>query len=61
MTLNVGVLNAGEGRNVILHTHKCKLRVRGENEKINNYMTEEALRRARGVALSSKLKSWGSR
>lgn len=49
---NVGVLNAGEGRNVIPSYAQMQIEVRGENEKINNYMTEEALRRARGVALS---------
>lgn len=50
--VNVGVLKAGEGRNVIPSYAEMQIEVRGENEKINNYMTEEALRRAKGVALS---------
>jgi len=50
--VNVGVLRAGEGRNVIPAYAEMQIEVRGENEKINNYMTEEALRRAKGVALS---------
>lgn len=50
--VNVGVLHAGEGRNVIPAFAEMQVEVRGENEKINNYMAEEALRRARGVALS---------
>lgn len=50
--VNVGVLKAGEGRNVIPAYAEMQVEVRGENEKINNYMTEEAMRRAKGVALS---------
>ncbi|GKX59363.1 amidohydrolase [Leminorella grimontii] len=50
--VNVGVLKAGEGRNVIPSFAEMQVEVRGENEKINNYMTEEALRRAKGVAQS---------
>ncbi|WP_058913370.1 amidohydrolase [Entomohabitans teleogrylli] len=50
--VNVGVLKAGEGRNVIPSFAEMQIEVRGENEKINNYMTEEALRRAHGVAQS---------
>lgn len=50
--VNVGVLRAGEGRNVIPSTAEMQIEVRGANEKINNYMIEEALRRAKGVALS---------
>lgn len=50
--VNVGVLRAGEGRNVIPAYAEMQIEVRGENEKINNYMTEEAIRRAKGVALS---------
>ncbi|ASD89703.1 amidohydrolase [Salmonella enterica] len=50
--VNVGMLKAGEGRNVIPAFAEMQIEVRGENEKINNYMTEEALRRAHGVAQS---------
>lgn len=50
--VNVGMLKAGEGRNVIPAFAEMQIEVRGENEKINNFMTEEALRRAHGVAQS---------
>lgn len=50
--VNVGVLRGGEGRNVIPSHAEMQVEVRGENEKINNYMCEEAMRRAKGVALS---------
>ncbi|EHJ5407395.1 amidohydrolase [Salmonella enterica subsp. enterica serovar Wedding] len=50
--VNVGVLHAGEGRNVIPAFAEMQVEVRGENEKINRYMAEEAMRRAKGVALS---------
>ncbi|EAY8211565.1 M20 family metallo-hydrolase [Salmonella enterica] len=50
--VNVGMLKAGEGRNVIPAFAEMQIEVRGENEKINNFMIEEALRRAHGVAQS---------
>ena len=50
--VNVGVLRGGEGRNVIPSHAQMQVEVRGENEKINNFMYEEAMRRAQGVALS---------
>ncbi|EIB6307443.1 amidohydrolase [Salmonella enterica] len=50
--VNVGMLKGGEGRNVIPAFAEMQIEVRGENEKINNYMTKEALRRAHGVAQS---------
>jgi aminobenzoyl-glutamate utilization protein A len=49
--INVGVLRAGEGRNVIPSTAEMQIEVRGETEKINAYMAEEVMRLARGVAL----------
>ncbi|MDR2869168.1 MAG: amidohydrolase [Deferribacteraceae bacterium] len=49
--VNVGVLKAGEGRNVIPSSAEMQIEVRGATEKINNYMVEEATRRAKGVAL----------
>lgn len=48
--VNVGYLRAGEGRNVIASTAEMQVEVRGENEKINTTMFEEALRRAEGAA-----------
>lgn len=54
--VNVGVLRAGEGRNVIPAASSLQLEVRGENEKINNYMYQEAIRRAEGVARSFDVK-----
>jgi aminobenzoyl-glutamate utilization protein A len=50
--INVGVLRAGEGRNVIPATAEMQIEVRGENEKINTYMADEVMRIAKGVALS---------
>ncbi|HIC1790758.1 TPA: amidohydrolase [Escherichia coli] len=50
--VNVGMLKGGEGRNVIPAFAEMQIEVRGENEKINNYMIKEALRRAHGVAQS---------
>ncbi|WP_025121392.1 MULTISPECIES: amidohydrolase [unclassified Serratia (in: enterobacteria)] len=50
--VNVGVLRGGEGRNVIPSHAQMQVEVRGENEKINNFMYEEAIRRAQGAALS---------
>lgn len=50
--VNVGVLRGGEGRNVIPSHAQMQVEVRGENEKINNFMYEEAMRRAQGAALS---------
>ncbi len=49
--INVGVLRAGEGRNVIPSTAEMQIEVRGENEKINTYMADEVMRIAKGVAL----------
>lgn len=50
--VNVGVLRGGEGRNVIPSHAQMQVEVRGENEKINNFMYQEAMRRAQGAALS---------
>ena len=49
--VNVGVLRAGEGRNVIPAFAEMQIEVRGGNEKINTYMADEAIRRAKGAAL----------
>lgn len=48
--INVGVLNAGEGRNVIPSSAHMMLEVRGENQQINHYMADRALRIGQGVA-----------
>jgi aminobenzoyl-glutamate utilization protein A len=50
--VNVGVLRAGEGRNVIPAHAEMQVEVRGENGKINQYMADEVFRIAKGVALS---------
>lgn len=49
--VNVGVLRAGEGRNVIPVFAEMQVEVRGENEQINQYMVNEVERLAKGVAL----------
>lgn len=50
--INVGVLKAGEGRNVIPATAQIQLEVRGENKAINEYMVEQVMQIAKGVAVS---------
>ncbi|MBV7387267.1 amidohydrolase [Pasteurellaceae bacterium TAE3-ERU1] len=48
--INVGLLNAGEGRNVIpTHAH-VQLEVRGETAEINQYMADSVLQLAQGIA-----------
>lgn len=50
--INVGVLNAGEGRNVIPTKATVQLEVRGENKAINQYMVDQVMQIAKGIALS---------
>lgn len=50
--INVGVLKAGEGRNVIPSTATIQLEVRGENKVINQYMVDQVMQIAQGVAIS---------
>lgn len=50
--INVGVLKAGEGRNVIPTTAEIQLEVRGENKAINDYMYQQVLQIAKGVSIS---------
>ncbi|MBN6066622.1 M20 family metallo-hydrolase [Aggregatibacter actinomycetemcomitans] len=50
--INVGVLKAGEGRNVIPTEAELQLEVRGENKAINEYMTEQVMQIAKGIAIS---------
>ena len=49
--INVGVLKAGEGRNVIPSTAQIQLEVRGENKAINQYMLDQVMQIAQGIAL----------
>lgn len=41
--VNVGVLEAGSGRNIIPHTARLKVETRGETTTINDYMYKRAL------------------
>ncbi|PJG82900.1 M20 family metallo-hydrolase [Caviibacterium pharyngocola] len=50
--INVGVLKAGEGRNVIPSSATIQLEVRGENKAINDYMVEQVMQIAKGIAIS---------
>ena len=50
--INVGVLNAGEGRNVIPSKATIQLEVRGENKAINQYMVDQVMQIAKGIATS---------
>ncbi|MFZ7214372.1 M20 family metallo-hydrolase [[Pasteurella] aerogenes] len=50
--INVGVLTAGEGRNVIPANAQIQLEVRGENKAINQYMVDQVMQIAQGVATS---------
>jgi aminobenzoyl-glutamate utilization protein A len=49
--VNVGVLRAGEGRNVIPPNAELQIEVRGESEELNTYMADEVIRIAKGIAL----------
>lgn len=50
--INVGVLKAGEGRNVIPGKAEIQLEVRGENKAVNQYMVDQVMRIANGIAVS---------
>lgn len=50
--INVGVLKAGEGRNVIPAKAEIQLEVRGENKVINQYMVNQVIQIAKGIATS---------
>lgn len=50
--INVGVLKAGEGRNVIPSSAEIQLEVRGENKEINQYMVDQVMQIAKGIATS---------
>lgn len=50
--INVGVFKGGSGRNVIPSDAEIKLEVRGENKDINQYMVDQVMQIAKGIALS---------
>ncbi|MEG9529889.1 M20 family metallo-hydrolase [Mannheimia indoligenes] len=50
--INVGVFKAGSGRNVIPSDAEIKLEVRGENKEINQYMVDQVMQIAKGIAIS---------
>lgn len=49
--INVGVLNAGTGRNVVPDYAELKLETRGENTEVNQFMVDEAERILRACAM----------
>ncbi|KAK5584147.1 hypothetical protein RB653_005754 [Dictyostelium firmibasis] len=49
--INVGVIRAGEARNVIPAYGELQVEVRGETEEINTFMCQQAERLVKGVAL----------
>ncbi|QLB14990.1 peptidase M20 [Mannheimia granulomatis] len=50
--INVGVFKAGSGRNVVPADAEIKLEVRGENKEINQYMVDQVMQIAQGIAVS---------
>ncbi|MGF1726635.1 amidohydrolase [Photobacterium nomapromontoriensis] len=54
--INVGVIQAGEGRNVIPSYGCLQVEVRGENSDINQYMCDQVQRIAQGNAYSFDVK-----
>ncbi|PWC12294.1 amidohydrolase [Brenneria roseae subsp. americana] len=54
--INVGVIRAGEGRNVIPAKAELQIEVRGATKEINDYMTDRAMRIAQGAAHSFDLR-----
>ncbi|WP_232699642.1 amidohydrolase [Brevibacillus daliensis] len=49
--INVGMLEAGEGRNIIPSHAKLTLETRGVTNEVNDYMTEEVKRIVKAVAM----------
>lgn len=45
-------MKAGEGRNVIPSKAELQLEVRGENKEINQYMVDQVMQIAQGIAIS---------
>lgn len=54
--INVGVIRAGEGRNVVPAYGELQVEVRGEDESINTFMAEQVERMAAGAAHSFDLR-----
>jgi len=54
--INIGVIRAGEGRNVIPAYGELQVEVRGENDEINQYMSEKVQRIAEGTAYNFDVK-----
>ncbi|EDS7589743.1 M20 family metallo-hydrolase [Salmonella enterica subsp. diarizonae] len=54
--INVGILKAGEGRNVIPASAQLQLEVRGADSQINDYMIKRALNTGKGIALGFNLR-----
>lgn len=50
--INVGVLKAGSGRNIIPNKSILKMEIRGENQNIIDYLYDGVLRIVKGAALS---------
>lgn len=50
--INVGVFKGGSGRNVVPADAEIKLEVRGENKEINQYMVDQVMQIAQGIAVS---------
>ncbi|UOF91317.1 amidohydrolase [Fodinisporobacter ferrooxydans] len=48
--INVGILEAGEGRNIVPAFARLQLETRGETNEINQFMTDEAIRIIRSAA-----------
>jgi aminobenzoyl-glutamate utilization protein A len=49
--INVGVLNAGTGRNVVPEYADMKLETRGESNNLNQYVTDRAMDIIKGAAI----------
>lgn len=50
--INVGLMNAGECRNVIPVHAQIQMEVRGETAEINDFMVDQAIRIVKGAALA---------
>ncbi len=50
--INVALLKAGEGRNVIASSAELQLEVWAENKAITGYMTEQVMQIAKGISIS---------
>lgn len=53
--VNVGVLNAGTGRNIIPSSARFKLETRGDTSEVNEYILENALNVIKGTATAHQV------